>query len=274
MRVRIIEERDLERLLWVESIAWRNGVQFKEEHLISQLRIFPEGQLCYEDEQGKIWGFVNLMKFRFDPRRPLGGSWSEITADGYITSHDPKGNWLFGVNLSVHPHGYFTGVTEALLGAAAKVCAYMHLKGVVLGGRLPGYARWLRVRARTAGRLDGSDIELVRLYIETRVEDDNGMTRRLDPQLELYENYGMRILGPVAKFIPDEKSLDFGVAVAWSNFLYLPFYLCPSQTVWKKLIFGPAGRLLGQAYLGLVSKARSSRLKARVPISNIDNLTG
>ena len=261
--VRRIEEKDIDRLLWIEAIVWRNGVQFKEVHFRSQLKIFPEGQLCFEDEQGRIWGFVNLMKFKFDPRVPLASSWSEITADGCISSHDPGGNWLFGVNLSVHTHGYFSGAVEALLGAAARTCIYMHLKGILFGGRMPGYARWLRDQARTGSCLDGSDIEMARSYMKMRVGDDNGITRRLDPELDLYEKFGMSILGPVPKFMPDEKSLDFGVALVWSNVLYFPFYLCPSQRAWEKIIFGPVGRLIERTYLGLVKKVRDSRFKAQ-----------
>lgn len=256
MTVRTIEGRDIGRLLWIESIAWRNGVQFGEAHFRSQIGIFPEGQLCFENEQGAVWGFVNLMRFRFSPRRRFGRSWGEITADGYITSHDTRGNWLFGVNLSVHPHGYFSGATEALLVAAAKVCASLHLKGIVLGGRMPGYARWLRRRARAGGPLDGSDITQARAYMETRVEDENGAARRLEPQLELYESFGLRILAPIPGYMPDEKSGNFGVAMTWANFLYFPYYLCPSRRVWDAVIYGPVGRMIERAYLGAMSRDR------------------
>lgn len=265
MGVRKIEERDMERLLWIESIAWRGSVQFDEKHLRSQIRIFPEGQLCSEDEQGEIWGFVNMMGFRFDPRRHLDASWSEITADGYITTHDPGGNWLFGVNLSVHPQGYFAGAADALIVGAAKVCASMHLRGILLVGRLPGYARWLRDQARAGRDLNGADIDLARSYVDTRVHGDNGNTRRLDPQVELYESFGMNILGPVANFIPDKKSLDFGVAMVWQNVLYFPFYLFPSTRAWKKIIYGPVGKMMERTYLGVLTKVQSSRFKAEIP---------
>jgi hypothetical protein len=264
MGVRTIEEQDIERLLWIESIAWRNGIQFKEDHFRSQINIFPEGQLCFEDDEGKIWGFVNLMKIRFDQREPLTRSWNEITADGYITSHDPQGNWLFGANLSVHTNGYFLGATEALLADAGRICVYQHLKGIVLVGRMPGYARWLRDQKSVGRILDGSDIEVARSYAEMRVQEGNGTTRRLDPQLELYENFGVRILGPIPNFIPDEKSLDFGIAMTWSNVLYFPFYLWPSHRVWKKIIFGPAGKLIAQIYLGAVDKIHGARVKTPV----------
>ena len=128
-------------------------------------------------------------------------------------------------------------------------------------GRMPGYARWLRDREREGSRLDGSDIELARSYVETRVAGDNGRTRRLDLQLDLYESFGMNILGPVARFIPDKKSLDFGVALAWPNVLYFPFYLFPSQRAWKRFIFGPAGKLIERAYLRLLGTAQDSRFK-------------
>lgn len=249
MTVRTIELRDIPRLLWIESIAWRNGVQFGEAHFRSHLRIFPEGQLCFEDEQGAVWGFVNLMRFRFSPRRPLGRSWAEITADGHIATHDPRGNWLFGVNLSVHPHGYFSGATEALLVAAAKVCASLHLRGIMLGGRMPGYARWLRRRSREAVAPVVSDIALARSYMDARVEDENGVGRRLEPQLGLYESYGLRILAPIPGYMPDGKSGDFGVAMTWTNFLYYPYYLCPSRRFWNAIIYGPVGRRIERAYI-------------------------
>lgn len=255
MRVREIEERDIDRLLWLESIVWRGAVQFKEEHLRSQIRIFPEGQLCFEDDEGEIWGFVNLMRFRFDPRSPLRGTWRGITADGYISTHDPRGNWLFGVNLSVHPHGFFTGATEALLGTAARVCASRHLKGIMFVGRMPGYARWLRARARSGTALDGADVEVARSYIDARRTEDDGRERRLDSQLAMYETFGLRILGPVPDFMDDEKSRDFGIAMVWSNFLYVPFYLFPSKRAWKAIVYGPVGRLIYRTYIGLVNRA-------------------
>lgn len=255
MGVRKIEERDIDRLLWIESIVWRGAVQFREEHLRSQIRIFPDGQLCFEDEQGEIWGFVNLMRFIFDPRSPLRGTWRGITADGYISSHDPRGNWLFGVNLSVHPHGFFTGATEALLGTAARICASRHLKGIMFVGRMPGYARWLRARVRAGTALDGADVEVARSYIDARLTEDNGKGRRLDSQLAMYESFGLRIIGPVPDFMPDEKSRDFGIAMVWSNFLYVPFYLFPSKRVWKMILYGSAGRLMERLYIRLVNKA-------------------
>lgn len=265
MRVRTIEEGDIERLLWIESIAWRDGVQFKEEHFRSQIEIFPEGQLCFEDEKGKIWGFVNLMRFRFDPRRPLTGSWSGITADGTIATHDPGGNWLFGVNLSVHPHGFFLGATEALLGAAARLCASLHLRGILLVGRMPGYRRWLRKQAKAGRALDGAALETARAYIDARVEDDSGVTRRLDPQIDLYESFGLRVLGPIANFIPDEKSLDFGVAAAWRNFIYSLFYLCPSKRFWTRLVYGPVGGLIERTYLCGLRKGLAEREAGEEP---------
>jgi hypothetical protein len=263
MRVREIEDRDIERLRWIESIAWRNGVQFDGGHFRSQLAIFPEGQLCFEDEQGQIWGHVNLMKLRFDPRRPLAASWSETTADGYITSHDPRGNWLFGVNLSVHPHGNFIGAAEALIDAAARRCACMHLRGIALVGRMPGYTRWLRDRAREGCQRDGSALVTAREYMEMRVRGSNGTPRRLDPELGLYESFGLRILAPIPRYIPDKKSLDFGIAMVWSNFLYFPFYLCPSQRVWKKIVYGPVGQVLGRIYLRMVSRVRRHEMEAQ-----------
>lgn len=258
MRVREIEERDIERLRWIESVAWRNGVQFDAGHFRSHLRIFPEGQLCCEDGHGEIWGHVNLMRLRFDPRRPLEASWSEITADGYITTHDPRGDWLFGVNLAVHPHGYFIGAAEALIDAAARRCASMHLRGIALVGRMPGYARWLRDRARAGNALDGSDPVTAREYMEMRVRSSDGPPRRLDPELGLYESFGLRILAPVPRYIADRKSLDFGIAMVWTNFLYLPFYLCPSRSVWRRIIYGPVGRALGEIYLRRVGGARGA----------------
>lgn len=258
MKIREIDEKDIPRLLWIESIAWRNSVQFKESHFKSQLAIFPEGQLCFEDEQGEVWGFVTLMKIRFDPRVPLSGSWSEITADGYISSHDPGGDWLFGVNLSVHPHGYFMGAAEALIDAAARRCACMHLRGITIVGRMPGYAKWLRGRAREGNRCDGRDIDMAREYIEMRVRNSDGTARRLDPEVDLYESFGLCILAPIERYIPDENSRDFGVIMIWSNFMYIPFYFCPSRGMWEKIVFGPVGRVLGRIYLRLVNRNRRS----------------
>ncbi len=104
-----------------------------------QIRNFPEGQFVAE-YGGKIVGHcatfiiegdVGLKPHTFD----------EITGNGYAARHDPEGDYLYGMEVSVDPDFRRLRIGQRLYRARKNLCEEWGLKGIIFGGRMPGYGR-------------------------------------------------------------------------------------------------------------------------------------
>ena len=67
----------------------------------SQLNVFPEGQICIEDK-GKVVAAAISVIIDYDKFGDK-HTYEDITGDAYMSTHDPKGDVLYGVDLFVSP---------------------------------------------------------------------------------------------------------------------------------------------------------------------------
>jgi GNAT superfamily N-acetyltransferase len=108
-----------------------------EEHFASHLRLFPEGQhVALHGE--RVVGQSSTFRCRGDqvlvPHR-----FPEIIAHGFFTNHDPRGEWLYGADMSVHPDYRGRRISSMLYGARKELIRSLGMRGMVAGGMLPGY---------------------------------------------------------------------------------------------------------------------------------------
>ena len=102
----------------------------------SQLAHFPEGQICLEDKGRVIAAVISVVvdykKFGdFHTHR-------EITGNGHLTTHDPTGDTLYGVDVFVHPDYRGLRLGRRLYDARKELCRKLNLRRIVFGGRIPG----------------------------------------------------------------------------------------------------------------------------------------
>src|SRR3989339_2170251 len=89
---------DISGLVALDQRKWEENVSAGYDKWESRMRIFPEGVRVAADEGGVVGvAVVHIVRY------PESGfpTWSEITADGYITNHNPLGNKIYGVNFAV-----------------------------------------------------------------------------------------------------------------------------------------------------------------------------
>jgi hypothetical protein len=146
-------------------------------------------------------------------------TWADITSNGTLAeSHDPKGDYSYGINLSVHYKANGLNISDALVMYGLAVMVRNNKKGGFIGSRIPGFKSFLKYHS-------GSSIED---YVNLRRK--NGKLR--DYELSLYEEAGFKVVKILPNYFPDPASLNFGALVYKKN----PFYNWPFSRLWAWVI--------------------------------------
>jgi predicted amidohydrolase/ribosomal protein S18 acetylase RimI-like enzyme len=110
------------------------------EQFASQLARFPEGQICIEDNGRVVAAAIGLIVdySLYGDRH----TYDQITGNGYLTTHDPSGDTLYGMDLFVHPDYRNLRLGRRLYDARKELCEKLNLRAIVVGGRIPGYGKY------------------------------------------------------------------------------------------------------------------------------------
>lgn len=206
---------DISGLLELEKSAWgENGAS--RNQLISRIETFSNGNIIAIYDQ-KIVGYLSFEYVDNVAKLPH-FSWDEISDNGFMTkSHRPNGNYMYGVNLSVHK-----SMSGQQLGFGLTLQAWAEMiltnkLGVFMGSRMPGYRNYKKHNPEITAE------EYVKLK-------RNGKTR--DPELRMYEKDGFCIVKVLPNYFPDPQSENYGVLLYRKN----PFYNWPFRKLWIWLI--------------------------------------
>src|SRR5580700_3872099 len=111
--------------------------RFKSYHYIKHMELFDSGQFVALDGD-RVVGASSTLRLDFDFDH-VDHTFGEIIQGGWLTSHQPKGAWLYGADLSVRPEYRGRGIATALYAARQEVVWRLGLKGQVTAGMIPGY---------------------------------------------------------------------------------------------------------------------------------------
>lgn len=130
--------RQLERLQTIVFPTLAPELLFRAEHYLKHLEIFPDGQfVALHGEQ--VVGATSTVRLQYDPGHGRHPTFAEIIQGGWLTSHQPNGEWLYGADVSVHPHSRRMGIARGLYNARQDLVHRLGLKGQIAGGMLSGY---------------------------------------------------------------------------------------------------------------------------------------
>lgn len=198
LKIRQAQFRDIKEIIRIEKEAWPKGLRAIKEMFHSRLKTFPEGFLCAV-MNGEIQGFVVTQILDYDIRSSS-LSWQQATDHGYIRkTHNPNGDTLYGVSLSVSARAEKT-VAVALLETTGKLVIKYGLKQGVFGSRIPRYHRYA-----------------AKMPVEKYIKAKTRTGRLLDPELGIYQSVGLKPVRIISGYIEDPESLDYGILVVWEN---------------------------------------------------------
>jgi len=174
-----------------EELCW-NRTQLQ-----THVTLFPAGALCVEVE-GQLAGSITGMRMQYQPGDP-DHTWADVTDDGYIRTHNPHGNTLYIVDISVRPAFRSLGIGKVLMQAMYELVIALRLDRLLGGGRLSGYHRYAA--------------ELTAEQYAARV-----LAGALhDPVMTFLLRCGRTPVKVLPGYLPDEESRDYAMLMEWKN---------------------------------------------------------
>lgn len=201
--VRQLRIEDFDALIEMQRRSFPGMWTWAREQVESQLRIFPEGQLCVEYE-GRIVASSSSLIVDFDDYEEW-HDWQKISDSGYIRNHDPEGDTLYGIEIMVDPEFRGLKLARRLYNARKQLCRERNLKRIIIGGRIPGYGAHAEEMS-------------AREYVEAVISK-----RLFDPVLTAQLANGFNLERLIPEYLPwDKASRGYATFLEWVNLDYVP----------------------------------------------------
>lgn len=205
--MRNYQEEDFADLIAIQQECFPppfpSDLWWKEEQLEQHVRLFPEGALCVEIE-GEVVASMTGLLVDFDPNHP-DHTWEEITDGGYIRNHQPNGDTLYVVDISVRPRFRKLGLGKLLMEAMYQLVVHKGLTRLLGGGRMPGYGQH-------------ADRWTAEQYLQAVLRGEIA-----DPVITFLLRCGRTPVKVVANYLDDAESRNYATLMEWKN----PFFVHP-----------------------------------------------
>ena len=199
--IRPLRIDDFEALVAMQQRCFPGMMPWTREQIESQIKTFPEGQLCVEID-GQLAASSSSLIINYDPNFAW-HDWKKVADDGFIRNHNPKGDTLYGIEIMVDPEFRGMRLSRRLYDARKQLCRDRNLARMIIGGRIPGY------------KAHAGD-HTAREYVEGVI------TKTFyDPVLTAQLANGFSLRGLIPNYFPsDEASCGYATFLEWVNFDY------------------------------------------------------
>jgi ribosomal protein S18 acetylase RimI-like enzyme len=203
IKIRQARLEDIPQILEAEKAAWGKERAATFEMFESRIKTFPEGTKVAQINDN-IAGAISTEIVNYDLENDS-PNWYEITDNGFIAkTHNPSGDTLYGVNLSVHPTWQNKEIGKELLRNIIEFGISMNLKRGLLGSRIPNYHKF-------AHKMKVED------YVNLCQQKSGSSTIQPDPELLFYLKCGLKIVKVIPNYFEDPESLNYGVLLIMKN---------------------------------------------------------
>ncbi|REJ73925.1 MAG: hypothetical protein DWQ34_02555 [Planctomycetota bacterium] len=196
IKVRSLKPEDFEDAKRVEAEAWGDQyIQFDRDQFEERIEKFPLGNICAIKE-GRMVGLINMQRVHYDWDNPW-PTWYEATNNGRLR-HDPDGEYLYGVNLSIAQNELLSGAGNLIMLRIGLLMMELGLRGIILGVRPLRYHRFAD-----------------KMSFDEYLYDKRGKIR--DPELGMYCRMGFEIRKALPEYFEDPESVNYGVLLFSEN---------------------------------------------------------
>jgi GNAT superfamily N-acetyltransferase len=200
----------LEELQRVVFPTLADEERFKAPHYLKHLELFPEGQFVGLDGD-RVVAATATIRLHFDFEH-VSHTFGEIIQGGWLTSHEPDGDWLYGADIGVHPDYRGRGLAQALYAARQQLVWALGLKGQVTAGMMSGYGA---VKDRVSAE------EYYAGLVSGRIND---------PTLSMQQKIGFEFRGLLKDYLQDPVCDNYGVLIVLEAAKDVPGAVRPAST--------------------------------------------
>ena len=129
-------------------------------------------------------------------------TWKDITANGKFTNHNPRGDSLYGADISTHPKYRHEGIGSMLYDVRKDLVVRLNLRRMIAGGRLFNYSEY-------ADKM--SPLEYANKVIRAELHD---------PVLSFELTNSFRFIKILHNYLDDIRSLNYATFIEWMNLKY------------------------------------------------------
>lgn len=167
------------------------------------IRIFPEGQIVTVVDD-KIVGCALSIIVDYDLVKG-DHTYAKVTGDETFSTHNPKGNILYGIEVFIHPEYRGLRLARRMYEYRKELCEKLNLKAIMFGGRIPNYYKY-------------ADQMRPKEYIE------KVRSREIyDPVLTFQLSNDFHVRRVMRNYQPnDEESKHCATLLQWDNIYYQP----------------------------------------------------
>lgn len=197
LMVRNTMVEDVEQL---EALQYLVFPELAEEEILhasqylKHIEIFPEGQFVVADDKN-IVGATTTMRYHYNEEDNEHHTFFEIMGGGWLSTHNPDGEWLYGLDVSVHPDYRGKGLAKALYRARHNTCKRLGLKGQMTVGMLNGFYKFKN-----------------EMGIETYFEKVKAK-EIFDPTVSVQQKIGFEIKGLMKDYLNDPTCGNAGAVI-------------------------------------------------------------
>lgn len=204
IHVRTLQKNDYPDLKesMIEAYSGIGGQYWRKDKIDRLLNLFPEGQLCVEvDDKVVACALAIVVKYSdFGDDH----NYYEITGGYTFNTHSPKGDYLYGIEVFVHPEFRSLRLGRRLYDARKELCEQLNLKGILAGGRIPKYNEY---SATMSPREYIAKVKQKEMY---------------DPTLTFQLSNDFHVKKVLRGYLPgDTESKEFATLLEWNNIYYV-----------------------------------------------------
>ncbi len=178
---------------------------FSADNYRKHIDIFPDGQyvaVLRHPDGDRVVGACSAIRLDFDFNH-IQHTFAELTDNGWLTTHQPDGPWLYGIDMSVHPEYRRRRIATRMYRVRNNIVKRLNLRGEIIGGMMPGYHRFKN-----------------KLTLEEYVEQVAAGERK-DPTLTAQLKQGFHVRGVLYDHITDPRSNNAAALLVRENADYI-----------------------------------------------------